>query len=168
MVYVESRLTSDELASLLAGLLPGAGVDGSVGRTVRTRYGEIDIRKNKEADPRRARDFPDGFLHFRYVLEIYPLPTAPRHERTALASKILQHFWSEGMPAVAACDNERELPRQGGYNDHSAPWPAAAGDAPGTTASTRAVSKLSGDGDSSGANGGPARSAGSGEVHKRS
>jgi hypothetical protein len=117
-IYVEAELEPDDLAKTLAESLSGA----SLCRTVKTPLCEIDIRMNAEADKARVREFPDGFLFFRYTLEIYPSPAARREDRVALTATLLRLFWSQGLPAVAACDYEDELLFGGGYNNRSVPW----------------------------------------------
>src|SRR5689334_19229069 len=114
----------DELAALIATPLAGSvgGVPGS--GTVRVPQGEIDVRRNRDADSSRASTFPDGFLGFRYTLELYPSPTVDLDGRVATVSKLLNFVWSQGIPAVAACDYEDHLPNGGGYNRRSVPWPA--------------------------------------------
>ena len=123
-IYVEADLTADELAALLAGSLPGAATVGSVTRIIRVPSGEIEVRNNKEWDTFRAREFPDGFLYFRYTLEVYPFPATRHEDRVSLVANILNLLWSRGLPAVAACDMEQELPNGGGYNNSAIPWPS--------------------------------------------
>jgi hypothetical protein len=127
-IYVEAEQTPDELATLLAQSLPEATLIDAVTRIVQTRFGEVEIRRNKEADRIRAQEFPDGFLYFRYALELYPFPTVAHEERVSLAASILKLLWSRGWPAVAACDYEDELPNGGGYHNNSVPWPCRRGD----------------------------------------
>jgi hypothetical protein len=121
-IYVESDLDQDALAKLLAGSLSGTVAGTPVSRTVQTPLGDIDIRKNATSDKLRARQFPDGFLAFRYALELYPAPEAPREDRISLVARLLHRLWSQNLPAVAACDYEDQLPHRGGYNDRSVPW----------------------------------------------
>src|SRR5712692_3873810 len=105
-IYVGAELTPEEFAALLAASLGEATPNGAVGSTIHTRQAEIDVRKNKEADRLRAGEFPDGFLYFRYALEVYPSPTVRREEQVSLVGQLLKMLWSRGLPAVAACDYE--------------------------------------------------------------
>jgi hypothetical protein len=127
-IYLETDQAPDQVASLVAAGLTGNGLGSLAGRTVHTKYGEVDVRKNKEASESRAREFPDGFLHFRYYLEVYPLPTARLEDRVAIVASLLRLLWSRGLPAVAACDYEKDLPGGGGYNNPSVPWPSSGSD----------------------------------------
>jgi hypothetical protein len=123
-IYVDTEQEPDEVAKLLAESLVGAVSNDPGTKTVQTRFGEVEIRKNKESDIVRARQFPEGFLYFRFTLELYPSMTTPREDRVSLAGTILKLLWSRGAPAVAACDYEHELPLGGGYNNRSVPWPS--------------------------------------------
>jgi hypothetical protein len=127
-IYVESDLMPDELATLLAASLGAATLDGAVARTLHTPQAEIEVRKNKEANQHRAGEFPDGFLYFRYALEVYASPTSQHAEQVALVDRLLNQLWSEGLPAVAACDYENELSRAGGYTNRFVPWPSGVDD----------------------------------------
>jgi hypothetical protein len=123
-IYVDADQPPEELAALLARALAGATTRGPGSWTLRTRVGEVEIRQNKEADAGRACAFPDGFLYFRYALEYYPLPAVPLAERVALVAQVLEVLWSHGLPAVAACDYEGELPHGGGNKSSAVPWPS--------------------------------------------
>ncbi|MEV0413497.1 hypothetical protein AB0I68_22505 [Streptomyces sp. NPDC050448] len=63
--------------------------------------------KNKPHDRRQA----DDFLTWGVAIDIEP------DDRTAgtdeLVTTILEHFWSRGICAVAACDYEEDLPFRG-------------------------------------------------------
>jgi hypothetical protein len=117
-IYLEADSEPEDLAKLVAESLSST----SLCRTVKTPLGEVDLRMNAEADKVRSREFPDGFLFFRYILEVYPSPAAQREDRIALTATLLRLFWSQGWPAIAACDYEDELPFGGGYNNRSVPW----------------------------------------------
>jgi hypothetical protein len=123
-IFIDAGQTPDGIAALVAGALDDAGAGALSDRTVRTPWGEFEIRRNKEADTERAADFPDGFLYFAYTVEFYPFSKTPREERVSLAAKILNRFWDRSRPAVAVCDYEDQLPKEGGYKDRTVPWPA--------------------------------------------
>ena len=127
-IYVESDQMPAAFAPLLAASLGEATRNGTVARTLHTPQAEIEVRKNKDANKLRAGEFPDGFLYFRYALEVYASPTSQHAEQVALVDRLLNRLWSQGFPAVAACDYENELPRAGGYNNRSVPWPSGVDD----------------------------------------
>jgi hypothetical protein len=138
-IYVDAELPPSGLAKLLAESLPGATVSPTMTRTVCTPLGEIEVRTNKESDKVQARDFPDGFLYFGSALEVYPFPTLPRQARVDWVASLLSLLWSKGIPAVAACDYESELPNAGGYNTSSVPWPSSGGGPDGQLESSGAL-----------------------------
>jgi hypothetical protein len=102
-VHVEAPDTA-ALEELLAAL-PAPGV-------------ELYVDENDEADERRS-DFPDGFLHFSHVVEVY----ADGGPAIAYVTRLLEALWARGWAAVAASDYEQELPRAGGYKARDVPWP---------------------------------------------
>ena len=117
-VYLDVDTSSGQLAVYIAHLLNGT-VEG---RTVLTKDGEIDVLMNDEYDELARREFPDGSLHFPYLVEFYAEPQQELKKRVATVAAVLSHFWSKGVPAVAACDYEEKLPNQGGYRSHTVPW----------------------------------------------
>jgi len=77
----------------------------------------IDVRHNEDFDA-NGRKEPDGFVHFRYYLDVDALPGQQRASQIALVAQILQCLWSRGYAAIAASDFEDELPNRGGYRAH--------------------------------------------------
>jgi hypothetical protein len=73
----------------------------------------FDVDRNDDRDDERAREFPDGFLHFRYVIDVGPGEPVAR---------LLRLLWDNGIPAVAASDDD-DLPEHGGYKSRAVPWP---------------------------------------------
>src|SRR5665213_1953113 len=123
-IFIDARRTPDEIVALVALAIGDVEEGAPAARTIRTPWGEFEIRRNKEADTARATDFPDGFLYFPYTVEFYPLSKTRREERISLAAKILNCFWDRSLPAIAVCDYEDQLPKEGGYKDHTVPWPS--------------------------------------------
>jgi hypothetical protein len=121
-VYIDTDRPLADLATLVAGMLSGTLSGPPFAPIVQTAEVEIEVRSNEDSDPTQAHEFPDGFLYFRRALEIYPKQGVQREARVNLVSRILQLLWSQGLPAVAACDYEAELPHQGGYKERTLPW----------------------------------------------
>ena len=107
----------------LATALEGKNLQGGSAVTVELAQGELDLLPNPDKNPERIADFPNGFLHFPALVEFYAAPEIRQEDRIAVVSRILTHFWSRGIPAIAACDYEAELPNGGGYKVASVPWP---------------------------------------------
>jgi hypothetical protein len=119
-IYVDADCTRTELAARLARLLSAP----AEGTTITVECGEIDVQRNDEFDETGRIEFPDGFLSFRLLVELYTGDlTNPGCAPTA--GRILEYLWAEGFPAVAACDYEDRLPNGGGYKSAAIPWPAA-------------------------------------------
>ena len=124
-IYVETELPMRDIAGELAKSLQGSLSHSTAASEVSFVSGEIEIRRNNNADVAQATQFPDGFLFFRYAIEQYGVLNEVRNEQINATAKILERLWSLEIPAVAACDYEEELPHKGGYKSSSIPWPAA-------------------------------------------
>ncbi len=117
-MYVESDGSRQELSEVIAQAINGTLENF----TVVLPLIEVDIRKNKDFDEALRKEFPDGFLYFRYSLDIDASPGQTLENQIKMVADILEHLWSRGYPAVAACDYEDELPHKGGYKSHDVPW----------------------------------------------
>ncbi|MCH8290755.1 1,4-dihydroxy-6-naphthoate synthase [Candidatus Poribacteria bacterium] len=117
-IYVDTDMTHDQLVKTVARLLAGT-VEMN---TVAMSNCEIDVRKNEDFDDIRRKEFPDGFLYFRYYMDVEVLTGQQRESQVELISNLLKHLWSLGFPAIASCDFEAELPQRGGYQSRSVPW----------------------------------------------
>ena len=65
---------------------------------------------------RQAINLPDGFLYYRYFLDIDPVQDVDEADYVASVATLLTQLWQSEYKAVAACDFEDRLPRKGGYN----------------------------------------------------
>jgi hypothetical protein len=116
-IYLNTETLHDEIESV-AQLLSGT-VNLS---TIHFQNGEIDVVKNEDFNEVSCKQFPDGFLYFRYYLEFYAFPEQQMQCKIEVISNILEYFWGKNIPAVAASDYENELPNNGGYNSSFIPW----------------------------------------------
>ena len=124
-IFLEAGLAEPGLAELLS---EGASTEVSPGPSsllIRNEIGELELRRNDDRDRASAQEFPDGFLHFRSIIEFYPRTTATRDDEVNYIARLLDRLWSSRVPAVASCDYEGDLPHRGGYRDPSLPWPSA-------------------------------------------
>ena len=117
-IYVNTDMSHSELVQSIAQFLSGT-VKLS---TIYLPRVEIDVAKNDDYDEVICKKFPDGFLYFRYFVELYAFPEQQMQNQIELVSKILTYFWSENIPAVAASDYENDLPNNGGYKSSLIPW----------------------------------------------
>ena len=89
---------------------------------IETNVGRIYFLENDEFDEQQRQDADNGFLFYRYKLEIQPKPDLGEENAINFVSKVLEHFWSLGHPATAACDYEEKLPRKGKYIPEQHQW----------------------------------------------
>jgi hypothetical protein len=123
VVYVDTDLSLDKLATTLSSALSASASGPLFAPTIRIGEGEVEVRGNSDSDPGRATQFPDGFLFFRYRVELCVPAKAATEEQIAAVSVMLNALWSQGIVAIAVCDYEDDLPQKGGYKDRSLPWP---------------------------------------------
>ncbi len=120
VIYVDTTNEDRQLARTIADGLDGSCED----RCVTVGTVELDVESNDDFDAKARLVRPEGFLHFRYRVEIdYPTSKAP--EVLALVSRLLTYLWGNEIAAVAACDFEDDLPHLGGgqLSNSAVPWP---------------------------------------------
>jgi hypothetical protein len=86
---------------------------------------ELIILKNSDYDSSRQSEYPDGFLYFRYILEINNLnEDIEMLKIVSIVNNILDFLWENNISAIASCDYENLLKNNGGYKNISIPWPS--------------------------------------------
>jgi hypothetical protein len=108
-IFVDADLSETELVSLVSQLLTEPGV-------------EVNLIRNEDYDLKRRKQFPGGFIYFRYVIDLY-LDDPARADKAAIVASLLDGLWAWGFAAIAACGYEEQLPHNGGYRSHNVPWP---------------------------------------------
>lgn len=98
-----------ELADQCRGVLDG--------RTVNSSELVVDVSRNEDYDPTRAQD-PDGFVYFRYYLDVLPADGIERTPYIEAIRRLLLFFLQMDISAVASCDFESELPSPSGEPPH--------------------------------------------------
>jgi hypothetical protein len=112
IVFVDAEISDGDLRGLVAAAL--AAAPAAV---------EVDILRNEDYDTKRRQLFPDGFIYFRCVMNLY-LVWLTEAERIAVVGNLLERLWRAGFAAVAACAFEDALPERGGYRSQTIPWPS--------------------------------------------
>jgi hypothetical protein len=84
---------------------------------------DIYLDKNEQFDQEKIKRFPDGFLYFCYILEVDKIDVGDDRIYMKQLSQVLEFLWSIDTPAVAACDFEEQLTKNGGYRNELLPWP---------------------------------------------
>lgn len=110
-LFVDAEISATELISLLTHILTDSPAQC-----------EMEVLRNEDYDSKRRLLFPDGFIYFRYVIDLY-MPDEPLNARADLVTRLLEYLWDSGFAAVAACSFEALLPEHGGYKSDRVPWP---------------------------------------------
>jgi hypothetical protein len=85
------------------------------GNTASLLAAEVEVLPNPDA---RAAN---SFLGWPTLLEIEANDDTDRASVVAITSEVLKAMWDAGIPAVAACDYEDELPWSGGIGRLNTP-----------------------------------------------
>ena len=109
-IFVDADVTETELMGMIGQLL----TDGPDTRA------EMEFFVNEDFDEKRRKLFPDGFIYFRYFVDLY---MSTPEDKVPVVATILRQLWYWGFPAVAACNYEDQLPEHGGYKSRAVPWP---------------------------------------------
>jgi hypothetical protein len=112
-VFVDADVSSTELIGMTAPLLFAPNDEIAL---------EVEVLNNEDYDSNRRRQFPDGFIYFRYTLDLY-MSEATVKRQAAVVRRLMESLWDSGYPAVAACAFEDRLPERGGYKSRRVPWP---------------------------------------------
>lgn len=107
-IYVDSSLSREAMASLVAELTGGVvmrgGIDCAWGHiAVDDDYGTFEIRK---ADP-------DDFLGWPTLLEIMPSDNARREDVVPAVTSLMNALIARGRRVLAQCDYAEDLPGGG-------------------------------------------------------
>ena len=83
----------------------------------------LSVRTNDEYDRKKEKDFPDGFLYFKFLIEIDFSEACDIKYLAESIDHILEFLWKKKYSAVASCKIEEFLIEKGGYNSRNLPWP---------------------------------------------
>lgn len=86
--------------------------------TVYADWSEIDFVDNDDFDEHKRNQKPDGFLFYRYYIEMSPNEHVAAPDYIQHVADLMEKMWQEGWKAVAACDFEDKLPQKGGYHQN--------------------------------------------------
>lgn len=89
---------------------------------VETSFGEFSILENDEFDEQMRKNEKDGFLYYRYLIEVEPNIELGEENAVAFTAKLLEYLWSQDYPATAACSYEDELPNNGNLIPENYSW----------------------------------------------
>lgn len=121
IIYCTGDISINELRTKLATLIGSNKIEVSF---IQKDFYELSIHKNDDFNSVRQEGFPDGFLYFKFIVEVGFNNNCEVDNAVPVVSKILNGLWEMGMPSVASCDYENLLPENGGYNSTVIPWPS--------------------------------------------
>jgi len=105
-VYLNSELEIEELYQHInckvSGILEPI-------RTIKTDWGEIDLRRNSDFNPQRLENDSDDYVFWQYYLDIEPKKEVAQSNYIGQIAKLLEQLNSENIKAVASCDFEEDL-----------------------------------------------------------
>lgn len=78
--------------------------------SIRTSWGEADVRRNKEHDLTRKMAPDDGFLFGRYFVELEPHTETKEHDYVRSVAELVVALRRQGISVVPSCDFEEKLP----------------------------------------------------------
>lgn len=111
-IFVDSDVDKETLLDTVSNIVMGT-ISGS---STLTKQAEIFIFNNGDFDEDKRNQGNDGFLYYKYYLEIEPTEDANDHNYVLEISNLLTKLWNADFKAIASCDFEDLLPRKGGYN----------------------------------------------------
>src|SRR4051812_31498884 len=87
-LYVDADVSREKLVKFVVEIKGGV----AIGRTVSIGQSKIYISENDEWKESRHRNPRDGFLYFRYYMDIEALRRQKRAAQIALVADLLHHF----------------------------------------------------------------------------
>jgi hypothetical protein len=109
-LFVDSNLEQSHFANNLASVFnQAANKQGNFD----TSFGNIYVIENDDYDELKKTDKEEGFLFYRYLLEVEPRLDLDINNAIEFVSKLLNYLWSLDYPATAACSYEDKLPNKG-------------------------------------------------------
>jgi len=104
-VFLDTSLSKPALLALLA-----TWTGGQVQlRTISAPTCEIDVVANEDFDEDRRNRIEDGFLYYRFYLDIEPRPDVNEMDYIQAIQSLVLKARTGGIRAVAACDFEDQL-----------------------------------------------------------
>lgn len=120
IIYCTGDLTLKELRTRLAVINETKKIEVSF---IEKGFYELSIYNNDDFNFINQKDFPDGFINFKFIVEVGFNSNSKIDMAIPVVSKLLKWLWEVKMPAVASCDYEDLLPKNGGYKSLTIPWP---------------------------------------------
>ncbi len=110
-IYIDTDLSDNELLGIIR-MVMFAPADPTDGR--------VELFKNEDYHQERRRQFPQGFIFFRYYADVFMPGTDA--QRAIRIGDLLNELWAQEISAVAGCSFEHLLPEHGGFRSENVPW----------------------------------------------
>lgn len=114
-LYCKVFVDTDKEISFLVSFISDIEDIEVDGNTLHGKNLILYTQRNDDFNETKRKEFPDGFLHYRYYLDIEPKEGTDQKEYIESISSLLTRLWDKGYKGVASCDFEIELPKAGGY-----------------------------------------------------
>lgn len=118
-IYIDHNYQNDEFRDKLLTFLK---VKEVIRSSIQTLSYDVSLIRNDEFDVTLQKEFPDGFLYFKNILEIY-FTNKEISYCVFHINILLSWLWEQNSSAVAVCDFEHMLINNGGYCASHLPWP---------------------------------------------
>jgi hypothetical protein len=103
-IFLDADASYDDLVAQLQQIIGGVREYHSLSTDLCT----VDVRRNDDFD-RSRKSGADGFLYYRYFLDVEPTQPIQRERYVSFIKNILSRLRDRGTKCVAACDFEDEL-----------------------------------------------------------
>lgn len=111
-IFIDTERDQNELLSLINSEISGEVNKFEISNSILI----IELRKNNEFNVVKSKNPSDGFLFYKYYLEIEPFSQVVERDYIKSIADLLKKLWESKIGAIAACDFENLLPRNGGYS----------------------------------------------------
>jgi hypothetical protein len=118
-IYATGHISEVDLTSELGSFLNAKA--NAISCIDKVDY-QLYIEGNDEFNEHKQKEFPDGFLFFKYLIYIEFKEGVTQEFYVEETARILNWLWHRNIAAVAASDYESLLPENGGYKSHNVPW----------------------------------------------
>jgi len=106
-LFIDAPLETDSLRNLITNITNGKPVAGSF---VENEFLQINVRKNHDWDEYKKNDPGNGFLFYKFFLDITPKGKNINFKDYIQQIKLLmKDVQAEGFKTVPACDYEDQL-----------------------------------------------------------
>lgn len=104
-VYLDTTLEIEEVYLLINEILSG---ELEPIRTIKTIWGEIDLRKNKEFGLKCLEENQEDFIFWKFYLDIEPMKVDEKEYIRGI-SNLIMNLKEKSIRAVPSCDFEDDI-----------------------------------------------------------